>query len=93
MEKFGPTIDLRAKPEVLSQILDEIRGETKIDILRASYYKTYYRGYDKEGYDKTYTQYDKTVDGRTLADIAGAIIPDLDRMLLEKLREQLRHEK
>jgi hypothetical protein len=84
-QKFGKNIDLTANPEILEEILKEIREDPSSVIFQKPYGKTY----TKDGwYGKRYIQYDKTVEG-----IVGspAVVEEfereIDKMLVEKLRK------
>ncbi|HVL26464.1 MAG TPA: hypothetical protein VM450_20405 [Thermomicrobiales bacterium] len=69
---YGETIDLRANPGVLEDILREVRREVDFgNSPVAGYDKTYYRGYDKDNYDKEYNQYDRTVDIVAIEDLVN----------------------
>jgi hypothetical protein len=58
-QKFGPKIDLDAQNDVLKDLLAEILDQDN-DLAVASYDRTYNRGYERQGYDRTYQQYDRT---------------------------------
>jgi len=100
IEKFGPTIDIQARPDVLAEILREVfharefRRPKAIDEGEAGYDKTYERGYDKtdNAYDRTYNQYDKTVDNDLVKQIANKIASEIDLHLLDKLRGEKGHD-
>ena len=69
---YGETIDIRADPGVLADILSEVRRDLGFGASPvAGYDKTYYRGYDKESYDKEYKQYDRTVDIFAIEDLVN----------------------
>ncbi len=57
--KFGPKIDLETQSSVLKDLLAEMLDQNN-DLAVASYDRTYDRGYEKQGYDRNYQQYDKT---------------------------------
>ena len=58
-QTFGPKIDLDAQNDVLKDLLAEILDQDN-DLAVASYDRTYNRGYQQQGYDRTYQQYDRT---------------------------------
>jgi len=99
-EKYGTTIDLRANPEILSDILDEIATERRSPnaALLRGYYRSYWQGFHDPGcYDRNYSQYDKTVDFRMVNDLIDRARPELverfDQDLVERylsILDQLR---
>jgi hypothetical protein len=87
IKRYGSSIDLRAQPDVLNSILEEIAVDN-ITSPRAKfgYMKTYFKDYDRLGYDRTYQQYDKTVDAISLGeylslgkDVVAKFDPDVVR--------------
>lgn len=91
LARFGPTLDLEARPEILSEILTEI-GRESFDPRVAGYQKTYTEGYNKEGYSRAnYSRYDRTDDLAALVnrELVEQIRPEFDSFIVDRLREQL----
>lgn len=59
--KFGPNIDIGSHNNVLNDLLANILDDHP-ELAVASYDRTYDRGYEKNGYDRNYQQYDKTTN-------------------------------
>jgi hypothetical protein len=69
VDKYGPNIDLRANPQLLNDILNDVLTETRaggrVAFLREEqgYHKSYLRDeHDDNCYDRRYSQYDRTDD-------------------------------
>lgn len=60
-KKFGSKIDISSNNDVLKDLLAEVLQDHP-EMAVASYDRTYDRGYEKNGYDRNYQQYDKTTD-------------------------------
>jgi len=79
IEKYGDTIDLRANPAVLNEILADIGAQSpgsRVMEMRVAqgYGRTYYKGGE---YTKEYTLYDKTVDGIMFGDLISKVRPEV----------------
>ena len=67
IEKFGPTVNLKAQPEFVNQLLKEALlniseniGSQPLINREEAYSRNHERGYDKENYDRTYSQHDRS---------------------------------
>ena len=85
--KFGTNIDLE-NPDLIGRLMAEINRDPVFD--EKNYDKTYTEGYNKEGYDKAnYSKYDKTAHEFERS-IKEVISPELDRYIVDSLREKFR---
>ena len=96
IEKFGPTIDLRARPEILRDLVAEVVRNPGVFIAGKD---GHYKGdtHTKEvkpglpPYTKNYTRgvaMDDPMGG--LSEVLGEVHAQVDRMLVQALREGLK---
>lgn len=87
LAQFGTT-NIEAKSELVAELLREIALEIENPRLDPNGYdKTYTEGYNKGDYSKAnYSKYDKT--NAPYEEIMNVILPELERLVVEKLREQ-----
>ncbi|HEX8451600.1 MAG TPA: hypothetical protein VF647_05865 [Longimicrobium sp.] len=91
--KYGTSVNLEAGSPVASDILRDLVHELSADDSEseeAGYDKSYVEGYNRQDYTRTnYSRYDRTDD--TVAEAGGEQIgaeirPELDRLIIERLR-------
>jgi hypothetical protein len=87
ISQFGAT-SFEGKSELVAELLREIALEIDTPHLDPNGYdKTYTEGYNKGDYSKAnYSRYDKT--NAPYEEIMRVILPELERLVVEKLREQ-----
>ncbi|WP_273837559.1 hypothetical protein [Halococcus sp. PRR34] len=93
IEEYGPEIDIESKPEIISEIVDEVRpvpGEAE------GLVSEHYKGgtFSKDGYTKNYIRGYAVVDemGEEAAEFLDEAQLAIDQRMLELLREQGRPE-
>lgn len=86
--KYGETIDIKSQPGIIAEILQSAKSNPNIyerfenpDVTKG-YDKSYTRDYDKDSYDKTYQQYDKTLDNDKLV---TELRPEIEELIKQHL--------
>lgn len=86
--KFGDKIDIKSQSAIIAEILKLAKNNPNIyerfenPEVTKGYDKSYTRDYDKDAYDKTYQQYDKTMDADKLT---KELRPDIEKLIKEHL--------
>lgn len=86
--KFGDKIDIKSQSAIIAEILQLAKNNPNIyerfenPEVTKGYDKSYTRDYDKDAYDKTYQQYDKTIDADKLT---KELRPDIEKLIKEHL--------
>lgn len=86
--KFGDKIDIKSQSAIIAEILQLAKNNPNIyerfenPEVTKGYDKSYTRDYDKDAYDKTYQQYDKTMDADKLT---KELRPDIEKLIKEHL--------
>jgi hypothetical protein len=93
--KYGTGVNLEANSQVVSDLLKELASGIGDQAILdpgtvMAYDKTYTEGYNKEDYSRgSYQRYDRTDGGifeDMYEDVLSNIRPELDKMIIEKLR-------
>lgn len=88
IDEYGPKIDIESNPEVLREIIDDVRTTPDIDDVLSEHYKG--GTFSKNGYTKNYVRGHAIVGDmdEEVAEYLDEVQLAVDKRLLELLRER-----